>query len=978
MKRPVLAFMLIAVAAPGMAAGAFPATPPNDPLFDASPLPNATNEQWDLASPAGGFDRGISADRAWRLSLGSGVTIADIDVGVQFTHPDLAGRWAINRAETGRDARGRDRRFNHRDDDHDGFVDDWRGWDFFGGDPDPTSDTAHTHGTNVAGVLGASTDNGLGIAGIAPRAQILPVRSSDDILHDGARLAEALVYAADRGARVASMSLGTSDDPAALYRAGAYAERRGLTLVAAMGNEFHFHHEFPATLDQVISVGGINPDTANTTALNGELAVIGTDFKVPTSYSDYGPHIDVVGPTQVPTTQWGGGYVKQWSGTSAATPHVAGVAALVIARAQSLGIHITAGQVRQIIRMTADDLTDPLQGLKPGWDRYTGYGRVDAYAAVRRVGRGTIPPDVDLTSPAWYQPESAGAAIRGRAPGRWTLELGAGEEPASWRSLARGRSTGRRIRTLARVDTRRLARGGYTLRLRAVDPRGNVGEDRDYFFAEARTGLKRGYPKRLGTSGESSPVLADLNRDHRADIVLATSDGLVHAWSGRSGRRLPGWPRAMLPAAGSRVAARRIGNVRAGFLATPAVGDINGDRRPDVVAAGLDGRVYAWTSRGRRLRGFPVRIDTHRPPRNGRLDDAIYASPSLADLNGDRRLDIVVGAADQKVYAWNGRGRRLRGWPVTARDPHEHGLFKILSSPAVGDVNGDGSPDVVEATAEGYGSTPSTTARAYAYSARGRLLPGWPVKPSALAANSIPLAGQGVPGSIALADVDGDGRDEVALAAFTGQPELYRGDGSPVPGAGAGSEHFQTSGRGPGSRAGAPSALSLGSSYVFGRTARGGPLRLFGGMVDSRLALAQGSPAKRVAFEHLLGGWDAASGSWLTSFPIPVEGWQVTTAPVLADVDGDGRAEVIAGTSGYLLHAFREDGSEPAGWPKQTGGWLLAAAATGDIDGDHRLEVVAVTREGELFVWDTPARAGRTHEWPLFRHDPRNSGRYGH
>ena len=97
---------------PAGALAAFPASPPNDPLFDASPLPNATNEQWDLASPAGGFDRGISVDRAWRLSTGEGVAIADIDLGVDPDHPDLAGRWLTNPGETGTDAAGRDRRSN--------------------------------------------------------------------------------------------------------------------------------------------------------------------------------------------------------------------------------------------------------------------------------------------------------------------------------------------------------------------------------------------------------------------------------------------------------------------------------------------------------------------------------------------------------------------------------------------------------------------------------------------------------------------------------------------------------------------------------------------------------------------------------------------------------------------------------------------------------------------------------------------------
>ncbi|MGI8511993.1 MAG: hypothetical protein ACR2NH_05120, partial [Solirubrobacteraceae bacterium] len=128
---------LLAVAAPAPARAAFPASPPNDPLFDSSPLPNATSEQWDLASPAGGFDRGISADRAWPLSTGAGELIADVDVGVMIDHPDLRSQWALNPG----DVPG-----NGIDDDRNGYVDDWRGWDFYAGDADPTSDTANAHG----------------------------------------------------------------------------------------------------------------------------------------------------------------------------------------------------------------------------------------------------------------------------------------------------------------------------------------------------------------------------------------------------------------------------------------------------------------------------------------------------------------------------------------------------------------------------------------------------------------------------------------------------------------------------------------------------------------------------------------------------------------------------------------------------------------------------------------------------------------
>ncbi|MEA2474076.1 MAG: cell wall-associated protease [Thermoleophilaceae bacterium] len=948
MRRRVLCSLLLfgAIAAP--AAASFPEGPPNDPLFDASPLPNATAEQWDLASPALGFDRGISADRAWQLSLGAGVTIADIDVGVQLDHPDLAGRWAPG------------------------------GRDLYQLDGDPTSDTQNSHGTNVAGVLGASADNGIGVAGVAPQSRILAVRSSDNILHQGSRLAQAIVYAADHGARAISMSLGADSFPSQLRRAVRYAHRRGAVMAVASGNEFHFHHHQPQDLDEVLAVGGINPDSANLSARDPSLAQVASDFTLKASYSDYGAHLDVVAPTHVPTTDWGGGYRMTWDGTSAATPHVAATAALVISRGDALGLNLSAAEVMQIIRMSADDLADPAKGYAPGWDLLSGWGRVNAFAAVERAAPGRIPPVADILTPEWYAPVRGRVVVRGIASGRsavsWSLEAGDGTQPETWRAVASGGSA--RNGKLATVDTTGLSPGPHTLRMRVTDAQGNTGEDRVAFHVLRDGSLRRGFPVRLGTSGEASPALADLDRDGVKDIVLATSDGTVRALSGRTGRSLRGWPRRMRQRAGTAAEARRIGTIRAGFLATPAIGDVAGDRAPEVVAAGLDGRLYAWTARGRALRGFPFRIGLKRPAERGRLDAAIYSTPALADLDRDGKLDAVFGAADQRVYAVKGNGRLVPGWPVLARDDGGD-VAKTLSSPAIGDLNGDGSPEVVEGSGEAYGSTPSMSGRVYAWDAHGRRMPGWPVAPSGVAVNSIPLVGQGVSMSPLLADVNGDGRDEVAVAAFTGEPELYGGDGTRMGGAG-GDGHFEYAGRGPGSPSSTPGVLALGANAAFGRTAPGGPLRLFGGMVDSRLAAAQSSPATHVDFDHLIGGWDVASGAWLDAWPRPIEGWPIVGAPVLADVDGDGTAEAIVGSSGDVLHAFRENGSEPPGWPKDTGGWLIAAPAVGDVDGDGLLEVVAVTRDGWLYLWDTPSRArAGALQWPSFRHDVRNSGRYG-
>jgi hypothetical protein len=927
--RRGLTVLALAALLPATALAAFPQDPPNDPLYDASPLPNSRHEQWDLTS-----DRGISVDRAWALSTGEGVVIADVDVGVDVDNPDLQGRLTP-------------------------------GFDFFMNDRTVTSETQNNHGTNVAGVLGAATDNGEGIAGIAPDAMIMPIRTADNILHQGSRLAAGIVWATDHGADVISMSLGAESRSAALDKAVRYAHRKGVVLVAAIGNESANHHNYPATYDEVIAVGGINPDTADAAA-QGPLepqTPVATDFTVRAAYSDYGPHIDLAAPTQVPTTNYGGGYPRNWSGTSAATPHVAGVAALVKAARPSL----TPVQVRQLLIATADDLSGGKTDGRAGWDQYTGYGRVNAFEAVKAATEGRIPPVADIKSPDLFSSHRKRVRVRFVAGADWALEIGRGENAETvddFRSVAEGRAGKHRVM----APLRQLGNRGWTLRLR-VRAGDLVGEDRAFFYKNSDPQLKRGYPRRLGSSGESSPVLADLTGDGVDEIVLATTDGRVRAWRGRSGKLVRGWPRRSRTAFATRAAGRRIGRVRAGFLGTPAVGDIAGRRRPEVVAPGLDGRVYAWHHDGRRVRGFPVRIDARRPPSPER-DAAIYASPALAQLDGRGRLDIVVGAADGKVYAWNGRGKRLAGWPVEARDGDDR--ERIVSSPAIGDIDGDGEPDIVEATAEVYGATPQTSGRVYAWNTRGELKPGWPIAPPALAADAIPIAGEGTPASPALADVDGDGADEVAIAAFTGQPDLYRGDGSQF----SDGQHFTTVGKGSESRTTALSALALGSNGAFGRLTEDGPLGFFSGLVDTQFALATQAPAQRIPYQHIVGGWDAQSGSYLSGFPAPVEQLQIISAPAIADVDGDGSAEVIAGTSGLYLHAIRADGSEPNGWAKNTGGWLFAGPAVGDVDGDAKLEVVAVTREGYLWVWNTPSPASGLVEWGSFRHDARNSGRY--
>src|SRR5439155_5415039 len=174
----------------GSSAGARPSvTTPNDPLFlnapDCTGVNDCVNQQWNLMSDG----RGISADTAWDTTKGAGVVVAVIDMGLDFNHEDLVDQIWTNPGETGGGKEG-----NGIDDDHNGYVDDWRGWDFYENDNDPTDDTAYGHGTGTAGVVGAQQGNSLGPTGVAPEAKIMPLRASDTFLVAPSRAAQAIRY----------------------------------------------------------------------------------------------------------------------------------------------------------------------------------------------------------------------------------------------------------------------------------------------------------------------------------------------------------------------------------------------------------------------------------------------------------------------------------------------------------------------------------------------------------------------------------------------------------------------------------------------------------------------------------------------------------------------------------------------------------------------------------------------------------------
>jgi len=339
----------------------------------------------------------VDAPTAWAVTKGSaGVVVAVLDTGVDFSQPDLQGALVP-------------------------------GYDFVNHDADPSDD--HGHGTGTAGIVAARADNGLGGSGLCPQCSVMPVKvASASGMATELDVASGITWAADHGARVINLSLGGTFG-ATVADAVRYATANGTLVVAAAGNNGNSNPFYPAASPGALSVAATQPD----------------DVLYP--WSNFGPWVAVAAPGCNLTTARGGQYGEA-CGTSAATPVVAGIAALAISYAPGASV--------EAIRSAVTSTAHPVAGVT--------YGRVDVAAALAALGATfqpapVAPPPAPLTAPA---PPPAKSGAQSSAP-----------TPAAARAVPLGRRASsargaRRTRRLLRVDARRRAHRRHH---RSVSPR---------------------------------------------------------------------------------------------------------------------------------------------------------------------------------------------------------------------------------------------------------------------------------------------------------------------------------------------------------------------------------------------------------------------------------------------------------------------------------------------------------------------------
>lgn len=539
---------------------------PNDPYYSSSgSWGQGYADMWGLKM--------IQPESAWDISQGNGVVVAVVDSGVDYNHEDISANiWANSVEMPG----------NGVDDDANGYIDDVRGWDFVGSDRDnPVWDNdpmdGYGHGTHVGGIIAASGNNSKGIIGVAPSARLMPVKGLDNTGWGyNSTLAICLKYAADNGADIINASWIGTGRSLFLVEAVNYALSKGCVIVVCAGNNNDDVSVYtPASYLSVITVAATDSNDQRP------------------SFSNYGYKIDLSAPggddpaadftvnkqarnilslRAANTDSYGDGLCIVGSnyyrnrGTSFSTAFVSGAAALLFGKNSGY----TVNDIKRLLFIGADDRGDA------GWDKYYGFGRLNAYKALTAdIGSyilsrifidSTIAPETIFGKSL----EIMGTAVSD-AFSSYTVDVGAGTAPTTWLTTGITLNNSGTAQVfegiLGNWDSASFADGLYTLRLKVFNTSGLYKENRAQVVVN--NSIRSGWPQIVSSTApadSSGPVTADVDNDGKLEVIVTTPEGLIYVWR-HDGTLMPGWPVF-------------IGE----SVLSAAVGDLDGDGYKEIVA----------------------------------------------------------------------------------------------------------------------------------------------------------------------------------------------------------------------------------------------------------------------------------------------------------------------------------------------------------------------------------------------------------
>ena len=832
---------------------------PNDPML---------GQQWAIAK--------IEASGAWDITQGDpGIVLGIPDTGVDWDHPDLEADVWLNEAEING--------IDGVDDDGNGYIDDYRGWDWVtggylcdipGGEDCSTPDNNPMdfagHGSHVGGITSAVTDNGVGIAGLGFNCKIMALRIGWQATNGGGYVgmsfaASAFYYATDNGARGLNCSWGSSNS-GGIGVATTYAIDNEVIVISAAGNNNNQSPSYLCGRSDVISVAATNS----------------SDHKA--SFSSYGSWVDVSAPgVSIRSTVFNNSY-DNYSGTSMAAPHVLGLVGLIWSAEPSLRME----EVISRIYDTADDIDD----LNPGYEGLLGSGRINAYGALASTtmprietaefaititdgdGDGILNPGESLEMVVTLENIWADATgVTGTLHSNDVFSVS--DSVASFGDIPNRGYGDNTDDPYVLVSSEDAIPEASTLVLN-VQADGDYETDLDIVIALSLDQV--GFPLQISGNIEASALIFDFDMDGENELIVGANNDRVYAIEA-DGSNSPGWPQVVS------------GDVVSG----PAVGDLEASGSFQIVAVTKTGRFYAWDADGSLLPNFPV------------IKSGIfYSGPMLMDLDGNNDLEIVAGSfSDNNIYVLNHDGSDYSNWPVT-------GGNKWYGSPASGDLDGDGLSEIIYA---GFDSS------VHAFNADGSYVDGFPVHLDNV-----------IWSAVSVGDVDGDAEPEIAAATGSGSLYLINHDGSIADGFPVDVSSVVRSAT---SMAdldgdGAPEIIFGDNNRMLhvidadGSELAGFPVETGGSISASAVAgdITGDGEADIVATaaDGNIYGYEA-NGTTIRNFPIPGSAnGQIIATAALGDLDGDGDMEIAVGIRGsgmnLMVIDYKEDAS-PADlqWP---------------------------------------------------------------